>query len=106
MADLDSHYEPYSSEDKEDDILAKELKKKIARQEPDGQFISIQIGDDPQKAIKIRSDLSVEVKTALVACLRNYADLFTWNAADISGISPEMACHRLSVHPNAKWITT
>lgn len=80
------------------------MKKKNARPEPDGQVISIQIGDEPQKVIKICSDLPKNVKVALVECLKNYAHLFARSVADMTGISPDIACHRLFVHPNAKWI--
>lgn len=83
LAYLDARYKPHSSDNEEDNILAKELKKKITRPELDGQFLPIQFGYDPRKVIMIGSDLFDEVKTALVKCLRNYADLFAWSVADM-----------------------
>lgn len=45
-----------------------------------------------------------EVKVTRVKCLRNYADLFAWSAADKPGIPPDIACHHLSVNPKANWV--
>ena len=33
--------------------------------------------------------------------LKANVDVFTWNAYDIPGINPELACHRLNVNPEA-----
>lgn len=69
LADLDARYEPNSSDDEEDDVLPRELKKKITKPKTNDQFVLVQIGDDPGKVIMIGSDLYEEVKTALVECL-------------------------------------
>lgn len=54
LADLDALYEPHNSNDEEDDILSRELKRKIARPKPDDQFVPVQIGKDLEKVITIR----------------------------------------------------
>lgn len=95
--DLDAQYEPHISDDEEDDNLARELKRKVTKHGPDDQFVPVHIGKDFERVIMIESELSEEVKAALVKCLKNYyTDLFAWNAADMPGISPDIACHHLS----------
>lgn len=51
----------------------------------------------------IGSDLSGEVKTTLVECLRSYADLFAWSAVDMPEIFPDICCHHLSINPKENW---
>ena len=38
-------------------------------------------------------------KLELVEFLKTNLDVFAWDASDIPGISPELACHRLNVNP-------
>ena len=37
--------------------------------------------------------------------LRQNADFFAWSAADLPGVHPRIAAHRLSVFPNAKLVS-
>ncbi|MCI76624.1 hypothetical protein A2U01_0097894, partial [Trifolium medium] len=41
------------------------------------------------------------VKRQLEACLKENAELFAWNAAEMPGIDPEVACHQLTIYPRA-----
>lgn len=41
--------------------MTKELKKKINRPDPDGDFIPLQLCDDPSKTVRIRADLPDDV---------------------------------------------
>lgn len=104
VADLDARYDPDSKEEEGDDALARELKKGIKRPEPDGEFIQIQLGEDPKKTVRIGVDLSDDVREKLTQCLRDHADLFAWSAADMLGIPPEVECHHLAVDPMVKWV--
>lgn len=67
-----------SLEDDEDDELPRELKKKIRRLKPDGNFSPIQLGEgqDLAKVVMIGPDLSNEVKEAIISYLQEHADLF------------------------------
>ena len=40
-------------------------------------------------------------KAELVKFLKKNIDAFAWNAYDVSGIDPGLACHRLNINPKA-----
>ena len=40
-------------------------------------------------------------KAELVKFLKTNIDAFAWNAYDVSGIDPGLACHRLNINPKA-----
>lgn len=69
--DLDNEEE----EEENDDPLATELKMPIKRPEPEKDFISIQLGDDPANLVKIGSDLPNEIKENLTVYLKQNADI-------------------------------
>ncbi|XP_050876397.1 uncharacterized protein LOC127080113 [Lathyrus oleraceus] len=69
---------------------------------PDGEFELIPLGDDPEKTVKIGKGLPEETREELVACLKENSDLFAWNAAEMPGLDPEIACHKLALDQAAK----
>ncbi|GAU48084.1 hypothetical protein TSUD_81440, partial [Trifolium subterraneum] len=79
-----------------DDLLIKENFRPI----PDGEFKLVPLGEDPTKDVKIGADLPDLVKRQLKACLRENAELFSWSAAKMPGIDPEVACHQLTIYPS------
>ncbi|KAI5424009.1 hypothetical protein KIW84_030288 [Lathyrus oleraceus] len=64
---------------------------------PDGEFELIPLGDDPERTVKIGKGLPEETREELVACLKENSDLFAWNAAEMPGLDPEIACHKLAL---------
>ncbi|MCI54046.1 hypothetical protein A2U01_0075293, partial [Trifolium medium] len=38
------------------------------------------------------------------ACLKENVELFSWSAAEMLGIDPEVACHQLTIDPRASAI--
>lgn len=80
------------------------MTKRIKRPEPDGEFVKILLGDDPAKVVNLGADLPEDVKKDLTNCLWELVDLFAWSAVDMPGIPPKVACHHLSVNPEAKWV--
>ncbi|GAU51986.1 hypothetical protein TSUD_417870, partial [Trifolium subterraneum] len=76
-----------------DDLLIKENYRPI----PDGEFELVPLGEDPTKGVKIGADLPDLVKRQLKVCLRENAELFSWSAAEMPGIDPEVACHQLTI---------
>ena len=56
-------------------------------------------GLDSASKIKIGTLLSLEVRDAIIACLRRNRDMFAWSHSDMKGISPEIMCHYLNVDP-------
>lgn len=90
---------------KEEDTFTEELKKRIKSLELNGEFLSIQIGEGLDKTVQIGADFPDDVKEELVKCLQQHSDPFTWSAADMPGISPDIGCHHLVVDPKTKWVT-
>ena len=54
---------------------------------------------DNTRLFKIGSTLSFSMKKQLVRFLRKNADVFAWTHGDMTGISPDIACHNLNVDP-------
>lgn len=53
----------------------------------------------------IRTDLPDLAKKQLKACLRENVDLFTWSAADMPALNPEVSFHHLTIDPACKAIS-
>ena len=49
------------------------------------------------KTTRIRMTLSLEMRTKLVQFLKENLDVFAWSHEDMSGISPKVIQHKLSV---------
>ena len=58
--------------------------------------------DGPDRCIYVSTLLSKEEKVQLCRVLQLNADVFAWTHADMTGISPTHASHRLNVAPSAK----
>ena len=87
----------------------KELKKEmkdpfnveIPRPIPDGDFELVPFGEDPTRCFKLGKGIPEPARAQPIACLRENSDFFAWSADDVLGIEPSVACHQLSVNPNA-----
>jgi hypothetical protein len=55
---------------------------------------------DSKKKIWVGSQLSPEMKAALVAFLRRNEDVFAWSHDDMPGIPPSVIVHKLRVDPS------
>jgi hypothetical protein len=55
---------------------------------------------DSKKTIRVGSQLSPEIKMALVAFLRRNQDVFAWSHEDMPGIPPSVIVHKLMVNPS------
>ncbi|KAK2397422.1 hypothetical protein QL285_058998 [Trifolium repens] len=106
--ELDSRH--YKKDHKEEKKLRKEKKeedevsKENFRPIPDGEFELVPFGEDPSRGVKIGAGLPELARKQLKACLRENADLFAWSAAEMPGLDPEVACHQLTVDPDAKCV--
>ena len=79
------------------------MKNKNGRQEPVDELETVSLRpENPGKTIRIESRLKEEQKQELVQCLRAHADVFAWTHEDMSGIDPEVACHKLSIKKGAR----
>jgi hypothetical protein len=67
--------------------------------EPVEELESFKLGD-LKKTIRVGSQLSPEIKMALVAFLRRNQDVFAWSHEYMPGIPPSMIVHKLMVDPS------
>ena len=73
-----------------------------ARPIPDGDFKLVPLREDPTKGVKIGADLPDLAKRQLKAYLRENVDLFSWSAAKMPELDPEIAFHHLTIDPALK----
>ncbi|GKV19330.1 hypothetical protein SLEP1_g29608 [Rubroshorea leprosula] len=56
---------------------------------------------NPNKTTNVGADMDPKFTAKLEECLRRHEDIFAGSAADMPGIDPKVACHRLGVPPEA-----
>ncbi|KAM1104893.1 hypothetical protein ACFX13_013508 [Malus domestica] len=52
--------------------------------------------------VKIGITLSPPIRLVLISFLQENIEVFAWSYEDMSGISPDIICHRLSINPKTK----
>ncbi|XP_061352377.1 uncharacterized protein LOC133297279 [Gastrolobium bilobum] len=75
------------------------------RPTPDGALEHVLLGDADHQTTTIEATNDPEMKGKLIKLLRDNKDVFAWKPSDMSGIDPEVCCHRLSVDPKAKSVS-
>ncbi|KAM1616188.1 hypothetical protein ACFX2K_025318 [Malus domestica] len=58
--------------------------------------------DYPDHMVKIGTTLSPSIRLALIYFLQENTKVFAWSYEDMSGISLDIICHRLSIDPKTK----
>lgn len=59
-----------------------------------GKFESVQLEDNITWSVKIRFELSLEVRSMLIECLQVNIDLFVISLHEMPHIDPKVASHR------------
>ena len=59
---------------------------------------------EPNRVIRVESQLDSMVKEKLVSFLRKNCDVFTLSHEDMTGISPSMMVHKLNADPNFRLV--
>jgi hypothetical protein len=67
------------------------------RPQPEGDLISVQIGDEPCKMMKLGATLPHELRNRFVKLLEKNIDLFAWLPSNMSGIHPDICCYKLAL---------
>jgi hypothetical protein len=67
--------------------------------EPVEELEDFELGDSKKK-VYVGSQLSPEIKEALVAFLGKNKDVFAWSHEDMPGIPPSVIAHKLMVDPS------
>ncbi|KAL0367493.1 UNVERIFIED_CONTAM: Retrovirus-related Pol polyprotein from transposon opus [Sesamum radiatum] len=85
-----------------DPLIAK--KRKVEeRMGPAEEVKTIELTQQPNiRTVKIGTLLDSQLERMLVAFLQENISAFTWDAADMCGIDPEIIVHRLSVDPSMR----
>ena len=68
----------------------------------DGDLDLVPLVDDPNKGVKIGTDLPELAREQLKACLKDNADPFAWSATEMPSLDPEVTCHHLTINPSLK----
>lgn len=66
------------------------------------KLIEVQVGIRPEETTFISAELDLQEQRTLLALLRKNHTNFAWNAQQMPGVDPEVACHKLAVDPSAK----
>jgi len=56
-------------------------------------------------AIKLGTRLQPEQRDILTPTLINNTDLFAWSVADLPGVDPHVASHKLSIYKEASYVS-
>ncbi|XP_073045532.1 uncharacterized protein [Primulina eburnea] len=54
------------------------------------------------KTIRIARDICATTRVKLLQCLKTNADIFAWSQQELTGISPQVAEHRLNILPGSR----
>ena len=57
---------------------------------------------EANKTTKIRTTLSLEMRTRLIRFLKENLDVFAWSHEDMPDIDPKVIQHKLNVNPERK----
>ena len=72
------------------------------RLEPKEETTSVALGENEKQCTYISGSMPEGLSNQLIEVLRRNKVLFAWKAVDISGIDPEVICHKLFVCQGAK----
>ncbi|XP_072076552.1 uncharacterized protein [Arachis hypogaea] len=70
--------------------------------EPEGNLERFRVDDTEEKFSFVNRNLPHDLKEPLMEMIRANGDLFSWTAADMPGIDPQLMSHRLAVRAGAK----
>ncbi|GKV27797.1 hypothetical protein SLEP1_g36923 [Rubroshorea leprosula] len=80
--------------------MREELKE--CRTEPIDQVKPVVLDEKrPERTVNIGVDMDPSFVAQLENCFREHKDIFAWCPADMPGIDPKVACHRLGVNQDA-----
>ena len=67
------------------------------------KVVQVNMGDEVNsEPIFISDSLPPDEKEEMIALIREYIDVFTWNCEDMLELDPNMAMHHLNIKPDAK----
>ncbi|KAM2931661.1 hypothetical protein FF1_039835 [Malus domestica] len=95
-ANLDFHGGNSQPDDLRDDSFTQQA-------QPAEELEKVSISKNyPDHMVKIGTTLSPPIWLALITFLQENTEIFAWSYEDMSSISPDIFCHRLSIDPKTK----
>ena len=71
---------------------------------PSKELEPVQLGDQLEHLVYIRSKLAEDIRSPLIRFLEQNMEVFTWKQEDMGGVNPTVITHRLNVNPSFKSI--
>ena len=62
----------------------------------------LQLGDQPEHLVYIRSKLAEDIRSPLIHFLVHNMEVFAWKSEDMGGVDPTVITHKLNVNPSFK----
>ena len=59
---------------------------------------------DIPEQVSLGASLALEEAASMLSLIQEYADIFSWSHADMLGILPELAKHRLGLHKGCRLV--
>jgi len=56
-------------------------------------------------SINLSTGLNSDERSTITPILINNTDLFAWSAADLPGVDPQVASHKLSIYKEARYVS-
>ena len=72
------------------------------RPAPSEELDPVQLGDQPEHLVYIRSKLAEDIRSHLICFLENNMEVFAWKQEDMGGVDSTVITHRLNVNPSFK----
>ncbi|KAM2031298.1 hypothetical protein ACFX16_042565 [Malus domestica] len=92
-ANLDIHNGNSQPDNPRDDSFTQQA-------QPAEELEKVSISKDyPDRMVKIGTTLSPPIRLTLISFLQENTEVFTWSYKDMTCISPDIICHRLSITP-------
>ena len=67
------------------------------------QLVEVNLGTkDKPRMVKVSANLDSEFKAELVQLLQEFRDIFVWSYADMKGLDPALAQHKIVLKQDAK----
>ncbi|GAU28815.1 hypothetical protein TSUD_21520 [Trifolium subterraneum] len=91
----------FDEEKKVEKPLSVETRIKFERPEPNGEFIMSQLDGNPEKAVKVGTNLPYQIQESLIRCLKVNADVFATTMEDMPRTDPEVVAttHKILDYP-------
>ncbi|XP_010694054.2 uncharacterized protein LOC104906923 [Beta vulgaris subsp. vulgaris] len=83
-------------------VYVTENPQQYERPQPAEEDEEVVIGAEPGRTVRVGKALNPETRAQVVEVLREYQDLFAYEASEMSGLDPKIMCHELNIKEGYK----